>query len=82
VNGTTKDLRAAVRRLQHEGWTSSPTGSGHVLLRHPCGARVVASKSPSSPHATQYLRGDVRRALAAKAAPTKEKAATRAAEKA
>lgn len=63
--GARKDLRAAIRRLTGDGWVvdSRHNGRGHLTLRHPAGARVTCSFSPSCPHAHKNVLRDARRAL-------------------
>jgi hypothetical protein len=70
MTGARKDLRATLRRLAGAGWEvdRQHNSRGHLTLRHPCGARVNCSFTPSCPHAYKHLARDAERALASRGA--------------
>ncbi len=57
------DLLAEAQRL---GYTPSPTGNGHLAFRHPSGALVHVSGTPSCHRALRNARADLRRELRAR----------------
>jgi predicted RNA binding protein YcfA (HicA-like mRNA interferase family) len=61
-----KTTRELVRELALDGWVSRGVQhGGHVLLEHPCGARIYVSGTPSGRRVKQQVRGDARRAIRA-----------------
>jgi hypothetical protein len=68
MTGARKDLRATLRHLAGDGWRvdREHNSRGHLTLRHPSGARVNCSFTPSCPHAHKHLQRDAARALASR----------------
>lgn len=61
LRGVHRDTRAIVLDAATRGWTYRLTAKGHVQLRHPSGAIVIASGSTSDRRAVQALTADLRR---------------------
>ena len=58
---TNRDLRRIVRDAEARGWTCDLTRKGHLKLRHPSGAIVIAAWSPSDHRALKNLEARLRR---------------------
>jgi predicted RNA binding protein YcfA (HicA-like mRNA interferase family) len=56
------DLAKLLRQASACGWQLSRTRGGHWLLRHPSGAVVVTSGSPSDWRTLRNTRAQMRRA--------------------
>jgi predicted RNA binding protein YcfA (HicA-like mRNA interferase family) len=55
------DLKQLLRQAEARGWSLQLTNGGHWRLRHPSGAVVVTSSSPSDGRALANLRAQLRR---------------------
>src|SRR5262245_58513434 len=62
-----KQMKQFLAKTEGEGWTVTPTKSGHYQLRHPnpTVGLVVVSGTPSDQHAFKKMEADKRRALRA-----------------
>lgn len=57
-----RELKRLLAAARQRGWQVERTRGSHFRLRHPSGALVVASGTPSCPRALWNLRADLRRA--------------------
>lgn len=61
LRGVNRDTRAVILEAVDHGWTVRITAGGHVQLRHPSGAIVIAACSSSDRRSLLALRADIRR---------------------
>ena len=57
-----RDLAGLLREARGRGWRVERTARSHWRLRHPSGAVVVTSGTPSCPRALRNVAADLRRA--------------------
>jgi predicted RNA binding protein YcfA (HicA-like mRNA interferase family) len=55
------DLAKLLRQASACGWQVTRTRKSHWLLRHPSGAVVVMSSTPSDPRALRNMQAQLRR---------------------
>ncbi|QEG30212.1 hypothetical protein GobsT_50150 [Gemmata obscuriglobus] len=68
----TSDTQRLIRELRRDGWTVTPTGSGHYKAMHPNGGFVILAASPRGPRWQQNTRACIRRVERNAQQPAKE----------
>jgi predicted RNA binding protein YcfA (HicA-like mRNA interferase family) len=61
LHSSSKDASDVLRAAVARGWVLSTSRGGHLRLRHPSGALVIVSASPSCRHAAAALAADLAR---------------------